>query len=70
VKKPVHRALYLEDILHTLQEMERTCSEVENSDALQALTTRQRADYRAVLSRLRYLIRDLEQDAGQEQLAS
>lgn len=69
MKKPVHRALHLEDILNTLQEMERTCTELENSDSFQSLTTSQRAEYRALLSRLRYLIHDLEQDNAQEQLA-
>jgi hypothetical protein len=70
MRKPVHRAVNLEGILHTLQEMERMCAEVENSDAFQALTSRQRAEYRATLSRLRYLIHDLEQDSAQEQMAS
>lgn len=70
MKKPVHRAMYLEDALHALQEMERTCAELEHSDVFQAFTTIEKLQYRDVLGRLRDLIHDLEQDTAQEQLAS
>jgi hypothetical protein len=70
MKKSVHRAMYLEDALNLLQEMERMYTELENSDIFPALSTRQQVEYRDVLSRLRYLIHDLEQDSAQEQLAS
>jgi len=69
MKKPVHRAMQLADILNTLKEMETTCTELENSDVFQSLTTNQRAEYRALLSRLRYLVHDLEQDSAQEEVA-
>jgi hypothetical protein len=69
-KKLVHRAMYLEDALLALMEMERTASELESSDVFQTFTTSEKEQYRDVLSRLRDLIHDLEQDSVQEQLAS
>jgi hypothetical protein len=70
MKKPVHRAMYLEDALHALGEMERTFAELESSDVFQAFTSKEKAQYHDVLGRLRDLIHDLEQDTAQEQLAS
>jgi hypothetical protein len=70
MKKPVHRAYRLEDALLALHEMEASASQLENSDAFQAFTATQKAQYRDALSRLRDLIHDLEQDSAQEQLAS
>jgi hypothetical protein len=69
-KKPPHRAMYLEDALHALADMERTFAELESSDVFQAFTTKQKLEYRDVLGRLRDLINDLEQDTAKEQLAS
>jgi len=60
----------LEDALLALHEMEASASQLENSDVFQAFTASQKAQYRDALSRLRDLIHDLEQDSGQEQLAS
>jgi hypothetical protein len=69
-KKPAHRALLLEDAVLALMEMERTASELQNSGAFQTFTSRQKLEYRDVLTRLRDLIHDLEQDNAQEQMAS
>ncbi len=69
-KKPPHRAMYLEDALHALADMERTFAELESSDVFQAFTLPEKARYRDVLNRLRDLVRDLEQDSAQEQLVS
>ena len=69
-KKPVRPVLLLEDAVLALMEMERTASDLESSDLFQTFTVRQKVEYRAVLSRLRDLIHDLEQDSAQEQLAS
>jgi hypothetical protein len=69
-KKPVHRAMYLDDALTILQDIERTASELEVSDVFQRFTNTEQAQFRDVLRRLRDLIRDLEQDSTQEQLAS
>jgi hypothetical protein len=69
-KKPVHRAMYLEDALNALEEMERTFAELETSDVFQAFTAKEKAQYRDTLRRLRDLIHNLEQDTAQEQLAS
>jgi len=69
-KKPVHRAMYLEDAVLALRELEATASQLESSDVFKTFTARQRIEYRDVLSRLRDLIRDLEQDNAREQLAS
>lgn len=70
MKKPVHRAIYLEDALNILQMTECMYAELEHSDLFQALSTTQKTEYRDVLSLLRRLIHDLEQDNAQEQLAS
>ena len=70
MKKPVHRAIYLEDALNILQMTECMYAELEHSDLFRALSTRQKAEYRDVLTRLRRLIHDQEQDNAQEQLAS
>ena len=67
MKKSIHRASLLEDALLTL---ERTASELERSNGLQTFTKQQKSEYRDVLSRVRDLIHDLEQDSAQEQLAS
>jgi hypothetical protein len=69
-KKPAHRAMYLEDALIALLEMEKTAAELESSDAFQAFSNRRKAQYRDALNRLRDLIHDLEQDTAKEQLAS
>ena len=69
-KKPPHRTMYLEDALHALADMERTFAELESSDVFQAFTSAEKARYRDVLSRLRDLVRDLQEDTAQEQVAS
>jgi hypothetical protein len=69
-KKPVHRAFLLADALHALQEMEGTAAELQNSDVFQSFTSKEQAQYRDVLGRLRNLIHELELDTAQEQLAS
>jgi len=69
-KKPAHRAMYLEDVLLALHEMEHTYAELESSGVFQALSAKQKATYRDAFKRLRDLIHDLEQDMAQEQLAS
>jgi len=69
-KKPVHRAMYLEAAVLALRELEATASQLESSVVFKTFTARQRIEYRDVLSRLRDLIRDLEQDNAREQLAS
>jgi hypothetical protein len=48
-KKPPHRAMYLEDALHAMADMERTFAELESSDVFQAFTTQQKLEYRDVL---------------------
>jgi hypothetical protein len=69
-KKPPHRAMYLEDALHALGEMERMFAELESSDVFQAFTATEKARYHDALGRLRDLIHELEEDTAQEQLAS
>ncbi len=70
MKKPVHRALRLEEALADLQDAEHILSQVETSDALQGFTHRQKRHFYEVLADLRDLIHDLEQEAAQEQVAS
>jgi len=67
-KKPVHRAMLLEDALLALVEMEHTALELENSDAFQTLTGKEKARYRDVVSRLRDL--DPRSGAGQRTRAT
>lgn len=62
--------MYLEDALNALQEMERIFAELENSEVFEAFTLAETTRYRDVLSGLRYLIYDLEQDSAEEQLAA
>jgi hypothetical protein len=69
-KKPPHRAMYLEDALHAIADMERTFAELESCEVFQAFTPTEKARYHDVLGRLRDLIRDLEQDTAQEQMVS
>jgi hypothetical protein len=42
-KKPPHRAMYLENAVHALAEMERTFAELESSDVFQAFTSAEKA---------------------------
>jgi hypothetical protein len=70
MKKPAHRAMYWEDVLLALYDAERIYAELENSDVLEALSTKQKAAYRDTLHRMRDLIHQLEQDSAKEQLAS
>ena len=69
-KKPVMRAIRLEEALLDLMEAERTLSSLETSDVLQALTDKQKRRYRQALGELRDLIQDITNDTSQEQLAS
>jgi len=47
-------------------EMEQKFAELESSDVFEAFTLPEKTRYRDVLSRLRDLIYDLEQDSAQE----
>ena len=69
-KKPVHRAIRLENILFEIHDAEQILLKVEASAEFQALKPRQKLRYHDVLGGLRTLIYDLEQDTAQEQLAS
>jgi hypothetical protein len=69
-KKPVHRAIRLENALADIVDAEQILSQVETSDVFQAFTTKEKAQCRDVLGRLRELIDDLTQDPAQEQRAS
>jgi hypothetical protein len=64
-KKPVHRAMYLEDALNALEEMERTFAELETSEVFEAFTAKEKAQYRDTLRRLRDVIHNLVQDTAQ-----
>ena len=69
-KKPAHRAIHLESVLFDIHNAEQILSNIEATEEFQALRARQKLRYRDVLSGLRTLIYDLEQDTAQEQLAS
>lgn len=62
--------IHEEDVLLALYDVERIYAELEKSDVFEALSTKQKAAYRDTRNRLHALIRDLEQDSTQEQLAS
>jgi hypothetical protein len=70
MKKPVHRAFVLADAINQLTDIESELADLQNSDTFRRFSTRQKAEYRECLCRLRDLIHDLEQDCAQEQLAS
>jgi hypothetical protein len=65
-KKPVMRAIRLEEALLDLMEAERTLALVETSDSFQAFTDKQKRGYRQALGELRDLIHDLTNDTSQE----
>jgi len=69
-KKPVQRAIYLEEAVSELLEAEYILSKVESSDLFQAFTTRQKAEYYNVLRRVRTMIKNLSDDASREQSAA
>jgi hypothetical protein len=62
--------MLLADILNPLTELESAFAQLQHTDAFQTLKMRQKAQYHYALESLRELIRDLEQDNAQEELAS
>jgi hypothetical protein len=69
-KKPVHRAIRLEEAIADLSDAERIVAQLVTRDVLQAFSEIQRTNYYAVLLLLRELLRDLTQDASRDQIAS
>jgi hypothetical protein len=69
-KKPLHRAIRLEEAIAELRHAERIVAQLQSSDVLQAFTDIQRTHYYAVLLLLRELLRDPSQDNSREQIAS
>ena len=59
-----------ENVLADIHDAEQILSKVEASEDFQALKPRQKLRYQDVLTGLRVLIHDLEQDTAQQQLAS
>ena len=69
-KKPVHRAIRLDDALNELMEAEYIIAQLKRKEAVQAFTAGRKRQFQIVHSLLRELIHDLEQDNAQEQSAS
>jgi hypothetical protein len=69
-RKPVRRAIRLEEALAALNDAEQILYQVENSDVFQAFTSMERSQYYEALAKLHDLIRDLSLDTYREQLAS
>jgi hypothetical protein len=69
-KKPVHRAIRLEESIAALCDIEQMFLQVENTDVFQAFAAKQKTQYYDTLSKLRELIQDLSNDTSREQLAS
>ncbi len=69
-KKPVHRANRLESALTDIQDAEQILSKVQMNEDFQALKLRHKLKFEDVLSGLRGLIYDLEEETAQAQLAS
>ena len=70
MKKPVKRAILLEDALSDLMEAEYILSAIAKKDGVRALTTKQRQRYNDVLSRLHALVYEVSQETAQEQSAA
>ena len=69
-KKPVHRAIRLEESVAALCDIEQMFLKLERPDVFQAFTPKQRARYHNALQRLRDLIEQLANDTAQQQSAS
>ena len=69
-KKPVMRAIRLEEALADLTDAEQILSKLENTHVFLAFTERQKRQYHAMLDQLRDMIHDITNDTSQEQLAS
>jgi predicted YcjX-like family ATPase len=70
MKRSMHRASLLVDALNELTEMEMAFADLQEADVFQSFTTKEKAHYLDVLTRLRDLIRELEEDSAQTQRAS
>ena len=70
VKKPVLRAIRLEEAIADLMDAEKIVAELENTDMLRAFNEGQRTHYYAARLLLRELLNDWLKDTDLEQLAS
>ena len=69
-KKPVLRAIRLEEGIADLMDAEKIVAELEGTDVLRAFTESQRTHYYAARLLLRELLNDLLEDTSREQSAS
>ena len=70
MKKPVQRAIRLEEVLGDLIGTEAILLRLERDQAFDALTEKQMRLYKEVLASLRELVRDLSNDVAQEHHAA
>jgi hypothetical protein len=65
-KKPVMRAIRLEEALADLMDAENILSKLEGSEVFQAFSDRQKRGYYRVLGELRGLLADMSKDTSLE----
>ena len=70
MKKPVKRAIRLEEVLGDLIGTEATLLRLEMDEGFNALTEKQMRLYNEVLAKLRELVQDLSNDVAQEHHAA
>jgi hypothetical protein len=70
MRKPVKRAIRLEEVLGDLIGTEETLLRLEMDQAFDALTEKQMRLYKEVLAKLRELVQDLSNDVAQEHHAA
>jgi hypothetical protein len=70
MKKPVKRAIQLEEALSDLIQVEEILLQLELSDTFDALTEKQAQVFTENLGQLRRLVQELSTDAAQEHRAA
>jgi hypothetical protein len=66
-KKPPRRAVQFGDAIKALLDVESSFSKLQSGDAFQTLTSKQKAEYRAILGRFHYLIAEVARDTAEQQ---
>jgi hypothetical protein len=70
VKKPVKRAILLDEVLFDLVQVEEILLQLELRDTFDALTDKQARVFTEILGQLRRLVEELSADAAQEHRAA
>jgi hypothetical protein len=70
MRKPVQRAILLEDVLRDFLEVEDILLKLELKGVLQPLTVQQRQLYKQAITRISKLVRDLAKHVAKEHRAA